>query len=168
MLPCAKLVPPPGTRGSIQGERCILNHPSWEGAKLLTRSCAVSPAKFLFTHFFSASLHKPAKRVHHTSSGRRNNTVLGLGVWLLIPSRAKDEWKRKRKPQPTSTVTPVPLQFKGNGRLEKLNREMGCCLLPAWALDHLQIKARIEWCHHPLDSEISRLWWAYLKPKHRL
>lgn len=80
---------------------------------------------------FSASPYKSAKGVYHTSCRRRNNTVLGLGIWLLIPSRAKGEWKTKRKPQPTSIVTAVPLQFKDNGWLEKLNRGIGCCFLQA-------------------------------------
>ena len=48
------------------------------------------------------------------------------------------EKKEKAPAHFSSKVMPVPLQLTGNGQQEKLNKEMGCCLLPAWAFDHLQ------------------------------
>ena len=53
------------------------------------------------------------------------------------------EKKEKAPAHFSSKVMPVPLQLTGNGQQEKLNKEMGCCLLPAWAFDHLQKKPRI-------------------------
>jgi len=43
------------------------------------------------------------------------------------------EKKEKAPAHFSSKVMPVPLQLTGNGQQEKLNKEMGCCLLPAWA-----------------------------------
>lgn len=128
---------PPGTKGSWRPrDRCTLNHCSWkeQGCSL---GHMLSNLGSFCSRILSASLQKSAKGVHHTSC-RRSNTVLGLSVWLLIPSRAKNELKRKRKPQPTSIGMPVPLQFKSHGWLGKLNRGIGCCSPPAWAPDHFQ------------------------------
>lgn len=60
------------------------------------------------------------------------------------------EKKEKAPAHFSSKVMPVPLQLTGNGQQEKLNKEMGCCLLPAWAFDHLQKKLE--------QSDAATLW----------